>query len=69
MGRMKELYMEIREEYGDELPEDFSLAEHQLKKELEYEELREIEKKLKQSQASVNRDEKNSSGSSENEKV
>jgi len=69
MGRMKELYMEIREEYGDELPEDFSLAQHQLKKELEYEELREIEERLKQSQASVNRDEKNSSGSSENEKI
>jgi predicted nuclease with TOPRIM domain len=69
MGRMKELYMEIREEYGDELPEDFSLAQHQLKKELEYEELREIEERLKQSQASVNRDEKDSFGSSENEKV
>ena len=69
MGRMKELYMEIREEYGDELPEDFSLAEHQLKKELEYEELREIKEKLKQSQASVNRDEKNSSGSSETKKI
>jgi hypothetical protein len=69
MGRMKELYMEIREEYGDELPEDFSLAQHQLKKELEYEELREIKEKLKQSQASVNRDEKNSSGSSETKKI
>jgi len=69
MGRMKELYMEIREEYGDELPEDFSLAEHQLKKELEYEELREIEERLKQSQAPVNRDEKDSSRSSENEEI
>jgi hypothetical protein len=69
MGRMKELYMELREEYGDELPEDFSLAEHQLKKELEYEELREIEERLKQSQTPVNRDEKDSSGSSENEKI
>jgi beta-phosphoglucomutase-like phosphatase (HAD superfamily) len=69
MGRMKELYMELMEEYGYELPEDFSLAEHQLKKELEYEELREIEERLKQSQASVNRDEKDSSRSSETKEI
>jgi hypothetical protein len=66
---MKELYMEIREEYGDELPEDFSLAEHQLKKELEYEELREIEERLKKSQAPVNRDEKDSSRSSKTKEI
>lgn len=69
MGKMKELYMELREEYGDELPEDFSLAEHQLKKELEYEELREIEERLKQSQTPSKRDAENSSGSSETEEV
>jgi predicted nuclease with TOPRIM domain len=43
MGRMKELYMEIREKFGDELPENFNLGEYNLQKELEYEELREIE--------------------------
>jgi hypothetical protein len=69
MGKMKELYMEIRNEYGDELPEDFSLAQHQLQKELEYEELREIEERLKQNQTSSNRDAENTSGSSETEEV
>lgn len=69
MGKMKELYMEIRDQYGDELPEDFSLAQHQLQKELEYEELREIEERLKQSQTSSNRDAENTSGSSETEEV
>lgn len=62
MGRMKELYMEIREEYGDELPEDFSLGQYQLKKELEYEEIREIEKRLKQSQSTSTDDAKGLSG-------
>lgn len=69
MGRMKEVYMELMEKYGERLPEEFSLVEYQLKKELEYEELREIEERLKQSQVPVNRDEKDSSGSSENEKI
>jgi len=62
MGRMKELYMEIREEYGNELPEDFSLGQYQLKKELEYEEIREIEKRLKQSQSTSTDDAKGLSG-------
>jgi len=62
MGRMKELYIEIKEQYGDELPEDFSLAEHHLKKELEYEEIREIEKRLKQSQSTSTDDAKDLSG-------
>jgi predicted nuclease with TOPRIM domain len=62
MGRMKELYMEIREEYGNELPEDFSLGQYQLKKELEYEEIREIEKRLKQSQSTSTDDAKDLSG-------
>jgi len=62
MGRMKELYMEIKEQYGDELPEDFSLGQYQLKKELEYEEIREIEKRLKQSQSTSTDDAKDLSG-------
>jgi hypothetical protein len=62
MGRMKELYMEIKEQYGDELPEDFSLGQYQLKKELEYEEIREIEKRLKQSQSTSTDDAKGLSG-------
>lgn len=62
MGRMKEVYMQIREEYGDEIPEDFSLAEYNLKKEYEYEELREIEKRLKESQSTIRNDAKNVSG-------
>jgi hypothetical protein len=57
MGRMKELYMELMEEYG-RIPEDFSLAEHNLKKELEYEELREIEERLKESQSTSTDDAK-----------
>ena len=55
MGRMKELYMDLMEQYG-RVPEDFSLAEHNLKKELEYEELREIEERLKQSQSTGRND-------------
>jgi predicted nuclease with TOPRIM domain len=51
MGRMKELYMELMQKYGEKLPEDFSLVEYQLKKELEYEEIREIEERFKQSQS------------------
>jgi predicted nuclease with TOPRIM domain len=62
MGRMKELYMEIKEQYGDELPEDFSLGQYQLKKELEYEEIREIEERLKQSQSTSTDDAKGLSG-------
>jgi len=62
MGRMKELYMEIKEQYGDELPEDFSLGQYQLKKESEYEEIREIEKRLKQSQSTSTDDAKGLSG-------
>jgi len=62
MGRMKELYMEIKEQYGDELPEDFSLGQYQLKKESEYEEIREIEKRLKQSQSTSTDDAKDLSG-------
>lgn len=62
MGRMKEVYMQIREEYGDQIPEDFSLAEYNLKKELEYEELREIEERLKKSQSTSTDDAKGMSG-------
>jgi hypothetical protein len=62
MGRMKELYMELMQKYGDKLPEDFSLVEYQLKKELEYEEIREIEERLKQSQSTSTDDTKGLSG-------
>jgi predicted nuclease with TOPRIM domain len=62
MGRMKELYMELMQKYGEKLPEDFSLVEYQLKKELEYEEIREIEERLKQSQSTSTDDTKGLSG-------
>lgn len=68
MGRMKDLYMEIREKYG-EVPEDFSLAEYNLKKELEYEELREIEEGLAKSKASITNDAKDASGDQSTEKI
>lgn len=62
MGRMKEIYIEIKEKYGDKLPEDFSLGQYQLKKELEYEEIREIEERFKQSQSTSTNDSKGLSG-------
>jgi predicted nuclease with TOPRIM domain len=62
MGRMKELYMELMQKYGEKLPEDFSLVEYQLKKELEYEEIREIEERFKQSQSTNTDDAKGLSG-------
>jgi len=68
MGRMKELYMELKEKYGV-VPEDFSLAEYNLKKEYEYEELREIEERLKQSQNTNSNDAENASGDKGSEKV
>lgn len=68
MGRMKDLYMELREKYG-EVPEDFSLAEYNLKKELEYEELREIEERLKESQSTSRNDAKDVSGDQSIEKI
>jgi len=69
MGRMKDVYMQIREEYGDQLPEDFSLAEYMLKKELEYEEIREIEQRLIESQKTSPDDAKDTSGGESSEKV
>ena len=62
MGRMKELYMELMQKYGEKLPEDFSLVEYQLKKELKYEEIQEIEERLKQSQSTSTDDTKGLSG-------
>lgn len=62
MGRMKEIYIEIKEKYGDKLPEDFSLGQYQFNKELEYEEIREIEKRFKQSQSTSTNDSKGLSG-------
>lgn len=60
--------MELMEEYG-RIPEDFSLAEHYLKKELEYEELREIEEWLKESQSTSTDDAKDVFGDQSPEKV
>lgn len=62
MGRMKEIYIEIKEKYGDKLPEDFSLGQYQFNKELEYEEIREIEERFKQSQSTSTNDAKGLSG-------
>jgi predicted nuclease with TOPRIM domain len=62
MGRMKEIYIEIKEKYGDKLPEDFSLGQYQFNKELEYEEIREIEERFKQSQSTSTNDSKGLSG-------
>lgn len=62
MGRMKEIYIEIKEKYGDKLPEDFSLGQYQFNKELEYEEIREIEERFKQSQSTSTNDAKDLSG-------
>ena len=64
MGRMKEVYMELREEFGDELPEGFNLAEYKLKKELEYAELREIEEKIKKVKSSGSTNAENALGDS-----
>lgn len=64
MGRMKELYIEIREKYGDELPQDFSLGQYQLKKELEYAELCEIEEAIKKVKSSGSTNAENALGDS-----
>ena len=64
MGRMKEVYMELREEFGDELPEGFNLAEYKLKKELEYAELREIEEEIKKVKSTRSTDAENALGDS-----
>lgn len=64
MGRMKELYIEIREQYGDELPQDFSLGQYQLKKELEYAELREIEEEIKKVKSTRSTNAENALGDS-----
>lgn len=69
MGRMKEVYMELMEKYKGRLPDEFSLAEYNLKKELEYEELREIEERLNASQSTSGDDAKDVSGDQSPEKV
>jgi len=68
MGRMKDVYMQIREEYGDQLPEDFSLAEYMLKKQIEDAEQQEIFEKLEREKTSTN-DAKDASGSESSKKV
>jgi predicted nuclease with TOPRIM domain len=65
---MKDVYMQIREKYGDQLPEDFSLAEYMLKKQIEDAEQQEIFEKLEREKASAN-DAKDTSGSESSEKV
>ena len=62
MGKMKEIFMEIRNEEGN-VPDDFSLAEYMLKKEMEYAELKEIEERLAREQEST--DDKSSQGESD----
>lgn len=47
MGRMKEIYIEVINRYG-EIPDGFSLAEYNLKKKMEELEQQELEEKLKQ---------------------
>ena len=38
MGKMKELFMEIRQRYDDEIPDDFSLRDYLYVKKMENEE-------------------------------
>lgn len=52
MGRMKDVYMQVMEEYGNVLPEGFSLGEYMFKKELENAELQEIEERLEREKSS-----------------
>jgi hypothetical protein len=46
MGRMKDVYMQVIEEYGNVLPNGFSLAEYMMKKQLEDAEQQEMFEKL-----------------------
>lgn len=52
MGRMKDVYMEVMEKYGSVLPEDFSLGEYMLKKQIEDAEQQEMFEKLEREKAS-----------------
>jgi hypothetical protein len=52
MGRMKDVYMEVMEEYGNVLPNGFSLAEYMMKKQLEDAEQQEMFEKLEREKAS-----------------
>lgn len=52
MGRMKDVYMQVMEEYGNVLPNGFSLAEYMMKKRLEDAEQQEIFEKLEREKAS-----------------
>lgn len=52
MGRMKDVYMQVMEEYGNVLPNGFSLAEYMMKKRLEDAEQQEMFEKLEREKAS-----------------
>ena len=52
MGRMKDVYMQVIEEYGNVLPNGFSLAEYMMKKQLEDAEQQEMFEKLEREKAS-----------------
>ena len=52
MGRMKDVYIQVMEEYGNVLPNGFSLAEYMMKKRLEDAEQQEMFEKLEREKAS-----------------
>ena len=51
MGRMKDVYMQVMEEYGNVLPNGFSLAEYMMKKQLEDAEQQEMFERLEREKA------------------
>lgn len=51
MGRMKDVYMQVMEEYGNVLPNGFSLAEYMMKKRLEDAEQQEMFERLEREKA------------------
>ena len=50
MGRMKDIFIEVMQEYGT-VPDDFNLTEYKLKKEIDNAEWQEQYKKIKNAQA------------------
>jgi hypothetical protein len=49
MGRMKDIFIEVMQEYGT-VPDDFNLTDYKLKKEIDNAEWQEQHEKLKSSQ-------------------
>jgi hypothetical protein len=49
MGRMKDIFIEVMQEYGT-VPDDFNLTDYKLKKEIDNAEWQEQHEKLKNSQ-------------------